>query len=107
MSRHARLSKVNITESRKEQTFATPQYMIDSLHAIKVREKIPIFDMLSLLLKTKIDSVSCSRDDPQVHFYARRTRDVVAIVIRSSEGAQKLEFEVPTSRLRQDAEIAA
>jgi len=90
------LTKVKVSQYRTDSQYATEEYVLESLHALKVKYGVPIFQLLSTLGKN-MDSVSLSKDKPYLSFYARKTRDTLRIIIRQQ--GQDIQLQAPLSIL--------
>ncbi|MBS7626656.1 hypothetical protein KEJ51_06435 [Candidatus Bathyarchaeota archaeon] len=98
--RASHISKVYIKSSRRKVGYATIDYIIESLHLMRVKDNLPVFEALNLLAEGRIDSISFSRDVPHCYFYARSHRDVISIIIRKVDEGKDIEFQIPTKTLK-------
>jgi len=90
------LAKVRINQYRTDSQYATEEYILESLHALKVKYDLPIFQLLATLGKSA-DSVSLSKDKPYFSFYARKSKDALRIIIRQQ--GEDVELQAPLSVL--------
>jgi hypothetical protein len=90
------LAKVRINQYRTDSQYATEEYILESLHALKAKYDLPIFQLLATLGKST-DSVSLSKDKPYFSFYARKSKDVLRIIIRHQ--GEDIQLQAPLSVL--------
>jgi hypothetical protein len=90
------LTKVRVSKYTADSQYATEEYVLESLHSLKVKYGVPIFQLLSTLGKN-MDSVSLSKDKPYLSFYARKTRDALRIIIR--QRGEDIHLQAPLSIL--------
>jgi hypothetical protein len=88
-----RLTRVSIQESERSDEYASPEAAFESLQTISAKYDLPILDVLRIVIKESVDSVSIGKDEPHVYFYARKNRD--SISFRISEGNRTIHFELP------------
>jgi len=90
------LTKVKVSQYRTDSQYATEEYILESLHALKAKYDVPIFQLLSTLGKN-MDSVSLSKDKPYMSFYARRSKNALRIIIRQQ--GEDIQLQAPLSIL--------
>jgi len=90
------LAKVKVNHYGTDTQYATEEYVLESLHALKAKYGLPIFELLKALGKN-MDSISLSRDQPYLSFYARKTRDTLRIIIRQQ--GEDIQLQAPISIL--------
>ena len=90
------LAKVRISQYQIGSQYATEEYVLESLHALKAKYGLPIFQILATLGKST-DSVSLSKDKPYFSFYARKSKDALRIIIRQQ--GEDIQLQAPLSVL--------
>ena len=90
------LAKVRISQYEADSQYATKEYILESLHALKAKYGIPIFQLL-MTLGGCADSISLSKDKPYLSFYARKTRNSLCIIIRQQ--GEDVQLQAPLSIL--------
>jgi hypothetical protein len=93
-----KLSKVSFSKSTSEINFATEEYIFDFLEMLKAKSRLPIKQILSMLLNKEADTVSCSRDDTGFSFFASEGRNGISVIVKEL-GKETIEFNMPKDRL--------
>jgi hypothetical protein len=88
-----KLSKVSFNKTSSSIDFTTPEYLIDFLEMLKAKSRLPIKQMLSILVTNDVDTVACSSDDSKYSFFASYSRNGIAITVKKL-GEETIEFTV-------------
>jgi len=97
--------KVHIKKPNTSLEYATDEYLLDALELISSKSQLPIKQLLSLVIDSKVDSISCTRDDTNYHFFARVKRDGISIIIKQL-GEQTIEFELSKNEIKEFSRIS-
>jgi len=90
---HKEISRVNIRTTVKDTQYATKEYLIESLEALRIKYDLPLKQALALISTRKTDSVSLGKGNPYLRFHANLIRNVVHISIQ--EQTRDVAFRVP------------
>jgi hypothetical protein len=91
------ISRVSVRTTSSDTQYATKQYLLESLEALRVKYDLPLKEALSFISARKTDSVSFGKEKPYFRFHANLIRNVVHISIQ--ELTRDLSFRVPLSSL--------
>ena len=91
------ISRISIRNNVHDTQYATKEYLLESLEALRVKYDLPLKQALAFIAARKTDSVSLGKEDPYLRFHANLIRSTVHISIRDS--SKDVTFQVPLSAL--------
>jgi hypothetical protein len=91
------ISRLNIRTTVGDTDYATPEYLLESLEALRIKYDIPLKQALGFIITRKTDSVSLGKDRPYVRFHANLIRNTVHVSIQ--ESSRDITFQVPLDSL--------
>ena len=94
---HKEISRINIRTTVGDTQYATKDYLLESLEALRIKYDLPLKEALAFIITRKTDSVSLGKENPYLRFHANLIRNVVHISIR--EPSRDVAFQVPLASL--------
>lgn len=91
------MSRINIRTTVGDTQYATPEYLLESIEALRIKYDLPLKQALMFIVTRKTDSVSLGKESPYLRFHANLIRSVVHISIQ--EQSRDVSFQVPLSSL--------
>jgi hypothetical protein len=94
---HKEVSRVSVRTDIRDTQYATGDYLVESLEALRIKYDLPLKQALSFIATRKTDSVSLGKESPYLRFHANLIRNVVHISIQ--ELSRDVKFQLPLSSL--------